>query len=80
MPTYSADFLGAACQLVAYGIISPAGPFPVMCCAFFLIGFGLSIQNAHANGFVASLNSSAKMGFLHSSYGTFPNDAAQAVA
>ena len=44
-----------------------------MCCAFCMIGFGLSLQNAHANGFVASLkrDSPTKMGFLHGSYGTY---------
>ncbi|KAM5531233.1 hypothetical protein V8D89_015099 [Ganoderma adspersum] len=63
--------IGAAFQVIAYTMISPAGPFPLMCCAFFLIGFGLSLQNAHANGFVASLkrDSPTKMGFLHGSYG-----------
>ncbi|KAI0760123.1 major facilitator superfamily domain-containing protein [Fomes fomentarius] len=63
--------LGALLQLAAYVMISPAGPFPVMCCAFFLIGLGLSVQNAHANGFVASLKKHArtKMGLLHGSYG-----------
>lgn len=42
-----------------------------MCCAFFLVGLGLSVQNAHANGFVASLKKHArtKMGLLHGSYG-----------
>ena len=46
---YSADFLGAACQLVAYGIISPAGPFPVMCCAFFLIGYSPNVEHEARN-------------------------------
>ncbi|RPD75475.1 MFS general substrate transporter [Lentinus tigrinus ALCF2SS1-7] len=61
--------LGALCQTVAFIIISPAGPFPIMCCAFVLSGFGLSLQHAHANGFVAALNSPTKMGFMHGSYG-----------
>ncbi|KAI1788662.1 MFS general substrate transporter [Ganoderma leucocontextum] len=63
--------IGASCQVVAYAMISPAGPFPLMCCAFSLIGFGLSLQNAQANGFVASLkrDSATKMGFLHGFYG-----------
>ena len=59
-------------QIAAYAMLSPAGPFPLMCTAFVLIGFGLSLQNAHCNGFVASLKRHAhtKMGFLHGSYGT----------
>ena len=62
---------GALLQLIAYAMISHAAPFPVMCCAFAVIGFGLSIQNAHANGFVASLrqHASTKLGLLHGSYG-----------
>ncbi|KAH9847459.1 MFS general substrate transporter [Lenzites betulinus] len=63
--------MGSLCQVVAYGMLSPAGPFPLMCAGFGLIGFGLSLQNAHCNGFVASLkrNAHTKMGFLHGSYG-----------
>ena len=53
-------------------MLSPAGPFPLMCAGFVGIGFGLSLQNAHCNGFVASLKRSSrtKMGFLHGTYGT----------
>ncbi|OSD01410.1 MFS general substrate transporter [Trametes coccinea BRFM310] len=63
--------MGTLCQVAAYAMLSPAGPFPLMCAAFVLIGFGLSLQNAHCNGFVASLKRQAhtKMGFLHGSYG-----------
>ncbi|OJT07475.1 Bypass of stop codon protein 6 [Trametes pubescens] len=63
--------MGSLCQVVAYAMLSPAGPFPLLCAAFVLIGFGLSLQNAHCNGFVASLKKSShtKMGFLHGSYG-----------
>ena len=52
-------------------MIIPAGPFPLMCCAYLVLGFALSVQNAHANGFVASLkkDSHAKMGLLHGAYG-----------
>ncbi|CDO77090.1 hypothetical protein BN946_scf184473.g34 [Trametes cinnabarina] len=58
-------------MIIAYAMLAPAGPFPLMCAAFVLIGFGLSLQNAHCNGFVASLKRHAhtKMGFLHGSYG-----------
>ncbi|KAK7677635.1 hypothetical protein QCA50_019326 [Cerrena zonata] len=62
--------LGAACQLGAYVILSPGGPFPTMCIAFSLAGFGIALQNAQANGFVGNLkNAQAKFGFLHGSYG-----------
>ncbi|KAI0656948.1 major facilitator superfamily domain-containing protein [Cubamyces menziesii] len=62
---------GSMFQIAAYAMLSPAGPFPLMCTAFVFIGFGLSLQNAHCNGFVASLKRHAhtKMGFLHGSYG-----------
>ncbi|KAI0332815.1 MFS general substrate transporter [Cubamyces sp. BRFM 1775] len=62
---------GSALQIVAYTIISPAVPFPLMCAAFGLVGFALSLQNSHCNGYVASLRRHArtKMGFLHGSYG-----------
>lgn len=54
-------------------MIVPGGPFPIMCLAYVVSGFGISLQNAHANGFVASsrLNVPTKLGFLHASYGTF---------
>ncbi|KAH9941583.1 MFS general substrate transporter [Epithele typhae] len=62
---------GSLCQLVSYGMIIPAGPFPLMCIAFVFIGFGLSLQNAHCNGYVVSSphNAATKLGFLHASYG-----------
>ncbi|KAI0760128.1 MFS general substrate transporter [Fomes fomentarius] len=62
---------GAACQIGAYVMLIPAGPFPVMCVAYLIIGFTLAIQAAQATGFVASLkkNSNEKMGFLHGTYG-----------
>ena len=51
----------------------PGGPFPLMCVAYLIIGFALSFQNAHCNGFVASSggNIATKIGFLHASYGTY---------
>ncbi|KAI0350865.1 MFS general substrate transporter [Trametes cingulata] len=63
--------MGSVVQVCAYAMLGPAGPFPLMCAAFVAIGFGLSLQNAHCNGFVASLKRSShtKMGFLHGSYG-----------
>ncbi|KAK7681380.1 hypothetical protein QCA50_015472 [Cerrena zonata] len=61
---------GAVCQLIAYVMLSPGGPFPLMCAAFCLAGFGISLQNAQGNGFVGGLkNATAGFGFLHGSYG-----------
>ncbi|KAF9013472.1 major facilitator superfamily domain-containing protein [Cyathus striatus] len=63
--------LGAISQLAAYAILAPAPPFPVMVFAYGINGFGMSLQNAQANGFVASLkdNMTVKLGMLHGSYG-----------
>ena len=65
--------IGSLCQTLAYGMVIPAGPFPLMCIAFTIAGFGISLQNAHCNGFVASSggNIATKIGFLHASYGTY---------
>ncbi|CUA77505.1 Gallate transporter [Rhizoctonia solani] len=63
--------LGAVLQVLAYSILAPALPFPVMCIAYAINGFGIALQDAQANGFVAELpnNASAKMGLLHAVYG-----------
>ncbi|KAI0783169.1 MFS general substrate transporter [Abortiporus biennis] len=63
--------LGSSIQLISYAMSAPAGPFPLMCIAFFMAGFGISFQSAAANGFVGSLkkNATTKMSFLHASYG-----------
>ncbi|KAI0631011.1 MFS general substrate transporter [Trametes polyzona] len=63
--------LGSIVQIFAYGIMIPGGPFALMCIAFVLIGFGLSLQNSHANGFVASsrYHVSTKICLLHATYG-----------
>ncbi|KAI0764598.1 MFS general substrate transporter [Trametes elegans] len=63
--------LGSVLQILAYAMMIPAGPFPLMCVAFMLIGFGLSLQNSHANGFVASSRNhvSTKICLLHATYG-----------
>ncbi|KAI0792322.1 MFS general substrate transporter [Abortiporus biennis] len=62
---------GAIAQTCAYVLLGPGGPFPLMCIAFLFAGFGISLQNAQANGFVGSLkrNGELKMSFLHASYG-----------
>ncbi|KAH7325496.1 MFS general substrate transporter [Rhizoctonia solani] len=64
-------FLGGICQALSYLMLVPALPFPVMCVAFVINGFGIGLQDAQANGFVSALrnNPSAKMGIIHSLYG-----------
>ena len=70
--------VGATLQLVAYIMIAPGGPYPIMCISFCMSGFGIALQNAQANGFVGGLkNSQIKFSILHCSYGksilTFAN-------
>ncbi|KAF9482305.1 MFS general substrate transporter [Pholiota conissans] len=62
---------GALFQLVGYVIMIPAPPFPMMILAYVIIGFGISLQSAQANGFVGSLDRhmTYKLGVLHASYG-----------
>ncbi|KAJ6470121.1 MFS general substrate transporter [Mycena vitilis] len=63
--------LGALCQVVAYSIQAPAPPFPVFVLSFVFNGFGIAVQNAQTNAYVASFkhNSELYMGMLHASYG-----------
>ncbi|KAK7044710.1 MFS domain-containing protein [Favolaschia claudopus] len=63
--------LGALLQIVGYSIQAPAPPFPLFVISFIFNGFGIAIQNAQANAYVASLkhNSELYMGMLHASYG-----------
>ncbi|KZT23727.1 MFS general substrate transporter [Neolentinus lepideus HHB14362 ss-1] len=63
--------LGAALQAIAYTVQAPAPPFPVFAIAFAINGFGIALQDAQANGFVASLkaNPTTKMGIMHAVYG-----------
>lgn len=63
---------GSLCQVGAYVLLAPAVPFPLICFAYFVIGFALSVQFAPATGYVAGLkkDSNTKMGYLHGTYGT----------
>ncbi|KAI0789470.1 MFS general substrate transporter [Abortiporus biennis] len=63
--------VGALTQVVGYAIASPAPPFPALVLAYVLNGFGIALQDAGANGYVASLkeNAETKMGILHAVYG-----------
>ncbi|RDB30820.1 Bypass of stop codon protein 6 [Hypsizygus marmoreus] len=63
--------IGSLFQIVAYALQGPAPPFPVFIIAYAINGVGIALQDAQANGFVASIkdNAEAKMGFLHAAYG-----------
>lgn len=74
--TYKVGFgklmvIGPICQAIAYSIQAPAPPFPVFLFAPVLNGFGMAIQDAQANGYVASLENhkEIRMGVLHAVYG-----------
>ncbi|CAE6402594.1 unnamed protein product [Rhizoctonia solani] len=62
---------GGVLQVLAYSLLSPNPPFPAFCLAYCANGFGLALQSAQANSFIAQLpnNPSTKMGLLHASYG-----------
>ncbi|KAF8813139.1 MFS general substrate transporter [Phlegmacium glaucopus] len=62
---------GSLCQVIAYAIQSSAPPFPAYVLAYSINGVGLALQDAQANGFVATLkdNAETKMGLLHAAYG-----------
>ncbi|KAI0325924.1 MFS general substrate transporter [Cubamyces sp. BRFM 1775] len=64
--------IGSLSQIVGYALEAPAPPFPIFVLGYAINGFGLSLQNAGANSFVASLkeNTSTKLGILHAMYGT----------
>ncbi|KAG1823601.1 MFS general substrate transporter [Suillus subaureus] len=58
---------GSACQVIAYAIEAGALPFPAFVLGYAINGFGMALQDAQSNGFVASLkdNPEVKMGILH---------------
>lgn len=57
--------------MVAFCIQASAPSFPVFVITYAINGFGGSLEDAQANGFVASYedNASVKMGILHAAYG-----------
>lgn len=63
--------IGSVFQVAGYAIASAAPPFPAFVFAFALNGFGIALQDAGANGYVASLkdNAQTKMGIMHAVYG-----------
>lgn len=63
---------GGIVQVAAYALLTPAGPFPMMCAAFGLGGFALALETSQCNSFVASFKEPAtRLGFLHASYGMY---------
>jgi hypothetical protein len=58
--------------MIAFIIQASAPPFPAFVIAYTINGFGESLEDAQANGFVANYkdNAAAKMGILHAAYGT----------
>lgn len=65
------SYAGGLCQIIGYAIDSPAPPFPVLILGYVFNGFGIALQDAQANGYVAGLQegAAAKMGLLHAAYG-----------
>ncbi|KAI6106938.1 major facilitator superfamily domain-containing protein [Pisolithus croceorrhizus] len=61
------SFLRSLFQVVAYCFESTAPPFPLFVLGYAINGVGMALQDAQANGFVASLrdNPEMKMGILH---------------
>jgi fucose permease len=57
--------------MIAFCIQASAPPFALFVIAYAINGFGESLEDAQANGFVASYkdNASAKMGIVHAAYG-----------
>jgi hypothetical protein len=58
--------------VVAFSIQASAPPFPLFVIAYAINGFGASLGDAQANGFVATYqdtNAATKMGILHAAYG-----------
>ncbi|KAJ7478671.1 major facilitator superfamily domain-containing protein [Mycena galericulata] len=62
---------GSSMQVVAYTLQAAGLPFPVFVLASVINGAGLAIQDAQANGYVASIaeDSETKMGYVQAAYG-----------
>lgn len=63
--------LGSTLQIVGYALQAPGPPFPVFVMAYTINGFGIALQDAQSNGYVASIrrNAETKMGIIHAAYG-----------
>ncbi|KAL1949087.1 hypothetical protein VTO73DRAFT_10893 [Trametes versicolor] len=64
--------LGSAMQVAGYAVEAPAPPFPVFVVGYMINGFGLALQNAGSNAYVAAFkeNTAMKFAILHAVYGT----------
>ncbi|GAA5867978.1 hypothetical protein JCM1840_003639 [Sporobolomyces johnsonii] len=62
--------MGAVIQAVAYALLIPAFPFPLFPVCYAISGFGMALQDASANVYIATLpNAEHRFGLLHASYG-----------
>ncbi|KAM0749944.1 MFS general substrate transporter [Meredithblackwellia eburnea MCA 4105] len=62
--------IGGFIQAVGYVFLIPGFPFPTMPVCYGVIGFGMALQYAGANVYVATLNNAEhKFGYLHAAYG-----------
>lgn len=62
--------LSQVCIACGFAPLVAAAPFPVVCCAYFLLGFGYAVNLAMNNVFCANLrDGTAMLGAMHGSYG-----------
>ncbi|KAK4046948.1 hypothetical protein OIV83_005739 [Microbotryomycetes sp. JL201] len=62
---------GGMIQAMGYIFLIPAFPFPIMPVCYAVVGFGMALQDAQANTYIAILpRADYKMGFLHAAYGS----------
>lgn len=60
--------IGAAFQAFAYALLIPAFPFPAFPVIYAIGGFGMALQDAQANVYIAGQpNAEVKLGYLHAS-------------
>lgn len=60
--------VGAALQAFAYALLTPAFPFPAFPVIYAVGGFGMALQDAQANVYIAGQpNAEVKLGYLHAS-------------
>ncbi|OOQ91821.1 MFS transporter [Penicillium brasilianum] len=63
-------FIGPACHVLAFAVISTNPPFPVLVIMYIFVGLGSGIQNAGWNVWISSLaNSHEVLGCFHGFYG-----------
>ncbi|KAI5481056.1 MFS efflux transporter [Pseudohyphozyma bogoriensis] len=62
--------IGALVQAFGYIFLIPAFPFPIMPVVYGVLGFGMALQGAACNTYVATLpNPQQHFGFVHAAYG-----------